>query len=68
MNHDIKQIRSLMKYIECTGCMEKSYDEILTNWMRETENAVKDPDTVDYYLQLIPLIERRLRTHVTVIR
>lgn len=67
MIHDIKQIRSLMKFIERTDCTTESYDGILTRWMRETGNAVSDPDTIDYYLQLIPLIERRLRTHVIVI-
>lgn len=64
MTHDIEQIRSLMKFIENTDCTKESYDGILTRWMIETGNAVRDPDTIDYYLQLIPLIERRLRAYV----
>lgn len=64
MTHDIEQIRSLMKFIECTDCTKESYDGILTRWMKETGNAVRDPDAIDYYLQLIPLIERRLHAYV----
>ena len=64
MTHDIEQIRSLMKFIESTDCTKESYDGILTHRMIETGNAVRDPDTIDYYLQLIPLIERRLHAYV----
>ena len=67
MTHDIEQIRSLMNFVECTDCTTESYDVILTRWMRETGNVVRDPDTIDYYLQLIPLIERRLRAYVIII-
>lgn len=65
MTHKIEQIRSLSRFMKDIE-EPMSYDEILNCWMRETGVLIQDPETIDYYLQLIPRIERRF-AHVSVI-
>jgi len=59
MIHDIKQIKSLEKFVENNKSKGLPYDELFNNWIRETGAIIQDADTVDYYISLIPMIERR---------
>ena len=60
MLHDIKQINSLEAFIKANRGKNLPYDLLYNMWIYETGNAVHDADTVDYYMNLIPMIVRRL--------
>lgn len=68
MIHNVEHIRSLTEFMKNSDVKALSYDMLLNRWMAKTGNIIHDAETIDYYLQLIPLIERRLKFHVTVIR
>ncbi|MSS38581.1 hypothetical protein [Clostridium porci] len=63
MQHDMNQIRSLQKRVEQEGARKQSYDKILNDWMGDNGILIQDPDTIDYYLTLIPIMERRLEAN-----
>ena len=56
MQHDMNQIRSLQKRVEQEGARKQSYDKILNDWMGDNGILIQDPDTIDYYLTLIPIM------------
>lgn len=68
MIHNETHLRSLESFIRDYAKSEMSYDKILNQWMSETGIAIHDADTIAYYLLLVPKIERRYDTHVTVLR
>lgn len=68
MIHNETHLRSLESFIRDYAKPEMSYDKILNKWMSETGIAIHDADTIAYYLLLVPKIERRYDTHVTVLR
>lgn len=60
MVHDINQIRSLRDFIQKNKDKTMTYDEIFNAWIQDSSLSIQDPDTVDYYMALMPMIERRL--------
>lgn len=62
MLHKIEQIRSLRDFVEIHRDEKMTYYSLLNAWIRQTGVKVQDADTMDYYLTLIPMIERRLDT------
>ena len=60
MLHKIEQIRSLRDFVEIHRDEKMTYYSLLNAWIRQTAVKVQDADTMDYYLTLIPMIERRL--------
>ncbi len=63
MYHNIHHIRSLQACITQKASQKLPYDKILNQWMEENGILVQDADTIDYYLTLIPIMERRLETN-----
>lgn len=60
MQHNIHHIRSLQACVIQQASQKLPYDKILNRWMEENGILVQDADTIDYYLTLIPIMERRM--------
>lgn len=56
MIHNVNHIKSLKKYLIKTRSFNLPKDEIFNDWVRTEMIYIHDPDTVDYYISLIPLI------------
>ena len=63
MLHDAAQIRSLQEYIENQMQDRLPYDKLMNAWIRENAIQIQDADTIDYYIALIPMIERRRKAN-----
>lgn len=63
MRHNVNHIRSLQMCVAQQGSEKQSYDKILNCWMDQNGILIQDADTIDYYLMLIPIMERRLEIH-----
>lgn len=63
MLHDAGQIKSLKEYIAEHRQDRIPYDKLMNAWIREKGILIQDADTVDYYMALIPMIERRLKAN-----
>lgn len=60
MIHNPIHIESLQQYIREHWQDKIPYDKLMNAWIRERGILIQDADTVDYYMALIPMIERRL--------
>lgn len=56
--HDEKQIESLELFLKKNRSLP--YDQLLNQWMCTQNYMIDDPDTMDYYIDLLPLMERSL--------
>lgn len=64
MIHNIQQIRDLQAFMSKEENQNLPYDKVFNNWMNEMGISIQNADTVSYYIQLMPIIERRLKSNV----
>lgn len=63
MLHNAVQIKSLQEYMAKHMQDRLPYDKLMNAWIRENGIQIQDADTIDYYIALIPMIERRLEAN-----
>lgn len=60
MVHDIKQIESLTAYIENHFDKSVPYVELINSWVSMAGIGIHDAETINYYIALIPMIEKKI--------
>lgn len=60
MVHDINQIESLVVYIKNHYDRSVPYIDLINGWVSLEGVGIHDADTIDYYIALIPMIEKKI--------